>query len=207
MDQSFVQSNVAEVLDPSQEIVEEIVEIVEQVAPASPTLPSYHPTSWALLNTVLDRVDVITNGRAGSLYQFATFLVFGGSTALVNMAIVYVVFYRMQMPALTSQVHNLIAIALGCEISLTCNFFLNDNVTFKHMPGRSRSLLGRFWRFQTTGIVGTILTILIESAFSDFLHLPALVSTAIAIVIVLFYNFFMQSFFTYSKNKQVKVAA
>ena len=156
MEQTIVQSNVDEILDPSQEIIEEIVEIVEHVAPVASAKPSYQPTRWPQVNALLDKVDDITNGRAGSLVQFATFLVFGGTTTIINLAIVYVAYYRIPMPALTDAWHSLLATVLGCELSLTCNFLLNDNFTFKNMPGRSRSLLARFWRFQTTGIVGTL---------------------------------------------------
>jgi putative flippase GtrA len=206
MEQTIVQSNVDEILDPSQEIIEEIVEIVEHVAPAASAKPSYQPTRWPQANALLDKVDDITNGRAGSLVQFATFLVFGGTTTIINLAIVYVAYYRIPMPALTDAWHSLLATVLGCELSLTCNFLLNDNFTFKNMPGRSRSLLARFWRFQTTGIVGTLLNLAIATGLADLAHMNTLVAEAIAVIIVLFYNFFVQSFFTYAKHKQVKIA-
>jgi Predicted membrane protein len=198
MDRSFVQSNATEILDPSREVVEEFADIVEQVAPTGAKLPSYHPTRWARINNLLDKVDTITNGRAGSLVQFGSFLVFGGTTTIVNLVIMYAILRFV--PLHNAQLLNTLASALGCEISLICNFILNDNFTFKHMPGRSRSLWNRFLRFQGTALVGTLLTILIEAMLNNFLHIPSLIGQAIAIVIVLFYNFFMQSFFTYNKN-------
>lgn len=211
MDQTIVQSNVDEVLDPSQEIIEEIAEeiaeIVEHAAGATSAKRSYQPTRWPQVNALLDKLDTMTNGRAGSLVQFATFLVFGGITTIINLAIVYIVYYRIQMPFLTSDgARNLLASILGCELSLTVNFVLNDNYTFKNMPGRSRSFLGRFWRFQTTGIVGTLLNLGIQNGLHNLAHMNALIAEAIAVIIVLFYNFFVQSFFTYSKHKQVKTA-
>src|SRR5690348_1870917 len=109
MDQTIVRNTVVdEILDPSQEIVEEIVEIVEHVAPAASAKPSYQPTRWPQVNALLDKVDDITNGRAGSLVQFATFLVFGGTTTIINLAIVYVVL-AISMPGLTDAWHSLLA--------------------------------------------------------------------------------------------------
>ena len=206
MDRSFVQSTTTEILYPSREVVEELADIVESTAPTETKLPSYHPTQWALVNNLLDKVDTITNGRAGALVQFGTFLVFGGTTTIVNLVIMYAVLHFV--PIKNAQVLNTLASALGCEISLICNFVLNDNFTFKYMPGRSRSFWNRFLRFQGTALIGSLLTIIIEAFLNNIFHIPSLVSQAIAIVIVLFYNFFMQSFFTYNKNagKNAKVA-
>jgi putative flippase GtrA len=202
MERSIVQSNVDEILEPSREVVEEIVEIVEQVAPAR-SLPSYHPTKWAFVNSQLDRVDTITNGRAGLLMQFFFFLLFGGTTAIVNLAIQALVLYKVPMP-FSHNLSQFIADALGTEISVIANFMLNDTFTFRHMEGHARSWWARIGRFQTTALSGSVLTIVISMGLSNMEHLNPTVSQAIAIVIVTFYNFFFHQVFTYRRLKPSK---
>lgn len=205
MERSIVQSNVDEILEPSREVVEEIAEIVEQVASAR-SLPSYRPTKWVFVNRLLDQVDLKTNGRAGLLVQFFLFLLFGGSTAIVNIAIMDIFLYAVSLPLLNDNVHFVIADALGTEISVIANFMLNDTFTFRDLPGHARSWWARFGRFQTTALSGSVLTILLGSGFKFMLHINPTISQAVAIIIVTFYNFFFHQFFTYRHLKTAKAA-
>jgi putative flippase GtrA len=206
MKRSVIQGNVDEILDPSQEMIEEIAEIVEQVAPAH-SLPSYQPTRWASVNQLLDRVDVVTKGRAGTFVQFFLFLFFGGSTAIVNMAIMDVILYWVAMPVLGANAHYIIADAIGTEISVIVNFMLNDTFTFRHMDGHARSWWARFGRFQMTALSGSVLTILLSTGFHMMLHMTPTISQAIAIIIVTFYNFFFHQIFTYRSIKPARSVA
>lgn len=206
MDRSIIQNNVDEIIDPSREVIEEIAEIMDQVAPAL-VVPSYRPTRWTLANKALDKVDTLTSGRAGSLLQFASFLTIGGSTTIVNLAIVYVVLYKLNLPltalsvAVRVQVANLIASALGSELSLIANYMLNDTFTFRDAPGHDRPWFTRFSRFHATAIVGILLTIGLQSLQINLLHIQPLIGQGIAVIIVLFYNFFFHQFFTYRRLK------
>src|ERR1700753_2241021 len=185
MDHSYIQNDVDNIGDSSLEVVDELVEMVDQVAPASLIVPSYSPTQWDFLNNILDRVDLITKGRAGTLVKFVTFLVIGGFTTLINLAIVWVVYYKLSLP-IADTLHNLVAAALGSELSLIVNFMLNDKFNFNDGAGRDRPWLVRGMRFNATGLVGVFLTIGIESGFVDLLHLAPLIADAIAVIIVLF---------------------
>ncbi|GCE26648.1 hypothetical protein KDA_21320 [Dictyobacter alpinus] len=196
----FVQSNVDEIMDPSLEVVEELAEIMDQVAPAE-IVPSYRPTPWGEVNHLLDRVDTVTGGRAGSLIQFGTFLFIGGSTTIVNLAILYVILNVISFPSNLAFFHNLIGSASGSELSLLANFALNDRFTFRHSPGHERSWFARLSRFHATAVIGILLTIGIQTLLITLLHMNPLVGQAIAVVIVLFYNFFFHQFFTYRRLK------
>ncbi len=185
----------------SVELSEQEQVIQEILSSTPPTrLPSYHPTSWSIVNSVLDITDNITNGRAGLLQRLFSFLLFGGIAAIVNLIVFYLVFYHVALPG-TTEVHNIIAFLVAAEISLITNFIPNDRFTFRHLPGRTRSWPTRCARFHVTSISGTVLTFLIEFTLSTLFHVPAILSQAIAIVIVTFYNFAFHHLFTYRHVK------
>jgi hypothetical protein len=136
MDHSYIQNDVDNIGDSSHEVVDELVEMIDQVAPASLIVPSYSPTKWDFLNNILDRVDVITKGRAGSLMMFATFLIIGGFTSLINIGIAMVV-WDLFLPT-SNALTNLVGTVVGIEISLVVNFIFNDKFTFNNAPGHDR---------------------------------------------------------------------
>jgi len=193
----------------SLDIVEEIDElgqeqILQELLPSTPlgNSPSYHSTPWGIVNTLLDSVDSITHGRAGLLQRFASFVIIGGIAAMVNLAVFYITFYHVHFPTRLGLVlPNLVASILAAEISIMANFMLNDHFTFRYLPGRSRSWLTRCARFQVTSIGGSILTFLIEFGFSAVAHFPAIIAQAVALILVLFYNFSFHHLFTYRHVK------
>jgi putative flippase GtrA len=199
MDHSYIQNDVDNIGDSSHEVVDELVEMIDQVAPASLIVPSYSPTKWDFLNNILDRVDVITKGRAGSLMMFATFLIIGGFTSLINIGIAMVV-WDLFLPT-SNALTNLVGTVVGIEISLVVNFIFNDKFTFNNAPGHDRPWIVRFFRFHATGLVGVLLTISLQSVFVDFLNLNKTIALAISIIIVLFYNFTFHQIFTYRRVK------
>ncbi len=180
-------------------------QVIQEILSSTPPtkLPSYHPTSWGIVNSVLDIADNITNGRAGLLQRFFSFLLFGGIAAVVNLIVFYIIFYHIALPV-TTELHNVIAFLIASEISLITNFIPNDRYTFRHLPGRTRSWPARCARFHVTSISGTILTFIIEFTLSTVFHVPAIVSQAIAIILVMFYNFAFHHLFTYRHVKVVE---
>ncbi len=164
------------------------------------TLPSYRPTPWAIVNSSLDIVDRVSGGKADWFQRLVTYLFIGGMAAVVNLAVFYVIFYRLPLPVNTA-VHNLIASVLASEISIMANFIPNDYFTFRHLAGHERSWLARCSRFHITSIVGSLLTFLIEFGFTSVGHIPALASQATALILVLIYNFSFHHIFTYRHVK------
>ena len=168
------------------------------------SLPSYRSTRWALVNRALDIVDTVTGGRAGQVQRFFSFAFIGGLASLVNLLVLYVAYYHISMPVITIHVHYVIAFLLASEISILANFIPNDYFTFRHLPGHQRSWGARCLRFHLTSISGTVLTFLINFGLSYGLHISPVVAQAVALIIVLFYNFTVHHLFTY---RHIKTAA
>jgi putative flippase GtrA len=169
---------------------------------AMPLLPSYRPYRWALANDLLDIVDRVTGGRAGVFQRFCTYVVIGGFAAVVNLVVFFLVLH-ISLP-LDNLMRNIIASVCACEISIMANFVPNDHFTFKHLDGHSRTWAARCTRFHVTSLGGSLLTFLIQFGFSSIGHILAILSQAIALVIVLLYNFTFHHLFTY---RQVKAKA
>ena len=163
-------------------------------------LPSYRPTPWKFVNALLDIIDNYTGGRAGLFQRFFTFAFIGGVAALVNLLVFYVVFYRID-PQNKAVAHNILASVLASEVSIMANFIPNDYFTFSHLPGHERSWVARCARFHLTSIGGSLLTFLIQFGFSYAGHVPAMLSQATALIIVLFYNFSFHHIFTDGRVK------
>lgn len=162
--------------------------------------PSYYLTRWDLVNRILAVAEEKTGGKAGLLQRLFTYLMVGGFAALVNLA-VFGLMLRAALP-LSDQAHNIVAYCVAAELSIMANFIPNDRITFSHLPGHSRSWYARCLRFHTTCIMGTILTFIIEYALTYHFGFLALVAEAIAIVIVLFFNFTVHHVFTYAHKPE-----
>ena len=177
--------------------------LVLQKVPSASCLPSYHPTAWTFVNRVLDIVDTITGRRAAWCQRFFMFAFIGGFAALVNMAVFYLVFYVIALPV-NETMHNVIASVLAAEFSITANFVPNDFFTFRQLSGHQRSWIARCMRFHITCVGGIVLTFVIQFNFSHLLHIQPIIAQAIALILVLFYNFSFHHIFTY---RHVKPAA
>lgn len=175
------------------------VPISETFAPVQPPR-SYQPYRWNLPNQVLDFVDLKTNGRAGMIQRFVSYLFFGGSAAVVNLIVFFIGFHVIPWPT-DELLHNTLAYLCAAEMSIMANFLPNDRFTFKFLPGAKRPWLQRCLRFHMTAIVGTILTYLIELSITYFLHVPAIIGQAVALLLVLVYNFSFHHLFTYRHIK------
>jgi putative flippase GtrA len=199
MDQTLVDRSVDELLTPNSELDELVEEIVEQTATAR-QLPSYHPTQWAIVNRILDVVDRVTKGRADWVVRFVSYIFFGGTAAIVNLAVFFVALNYIPLHK-GSLAQNIFASVLACEISLMANFIPNDYFTFRHMQGRERSWGARCARFHVTSLIGSGLTVLIQLFFSHVAHIMPLLGQAFALILVLFYNFTFHHLFTYRHVK------
>ena len=200
MERLLTQNDSLDIIESVDELAQK--QILQEPLSANPLakLPSYHPTPWGIVNSLLDHVDTLTHGRAGLLQRFSSFVVIGGFAAVVNLVVFYLVFYHIPLPVSTST-HNVIASILAAEISIMANFIPNDHFTFRYLPGRERSWIARCARFQMTSIGGSILTFLIEFGFSTLAHFSPIIAQAIALILVLFYNFAFHHLFTYRHVK------
>jgi len=163
--------------------------------------PSYQAYPWSLPNRILDIVDMKTNGRAGQVQRVITYLFFGGTAALVNLAVFYVMYHLVLGSMPKSLLHNTLSYIVAAELSILANFIPNDRFTFNTLPGAKRPWLQRCVRFHMTCIVGATLTFLIELGLSTFTKIDPLIAEAIATLLVLIYNFSAHHLFTYRHVK------
>jgi putative flippase GtrA len=190
MKQSFVEREL--------EDVSEAIDVLDALDLPAEHIPSYQNTPWSALNQLLGKVDRITGGRAGLFQRLFSFVFIGGFGALVNLAVMTICLV-IPMP-LEYQIHWLIAFLVASEISVLANFIPNDYFTFRSMAGQ-RSWLARCVRFHITASSGILLTFVISYALTHFLRTPAFVSQAVALVLVMFFNFSAHHFFTYRGTK------
>ena len=161
--------------------------------------PSYHPTSWLMVNRLLVVVDNLTGGLAGWVQRFFSFAFIGGFAACVNLVVFFIVNNYVHLPV-NAIAHNAIAFIVANEVSLLANFIPNDYFTFRRMA-RNRPWGMRCARFHITACSGITLTYILQFCFNFFLHLPPILALAAAIWIVLFYNFTVHHLFTYRHKK------
>ena len=164
-------------------------------------LRTYQPYPWHFLNAILDVVDARTRGRAGWLQRFISYLFFGGTAALVNLIVFYVMFYHVLAPLQPIVVRNTLSYIIAAELSIMANFLPNDRFTFRTLPGARRPWLQRCLRFHMTTIIGSLLTFLIELGISSLTPIQPIIAEAIATLIVLAYNFSFHHIFTYRHIK------
>jgi len=159
--------------------------------PAGPPLVAQKNTSHyqAMYRYWYARLDHYTKGRADEVVRFGSFLFFGGLAALVNLACVW---FFSRYTTLPYDVY----IVLATEISLLCNFVMNDRATFRSL-GRQRPWPLRCLRFHGPASVGFMLTLVIAYLAYHFGHLPPVSAQAVAIIIVTFVNFAMHRLWTY----------
>ena len=166
------------------------------VAASLAEAPSYAPTGNGLLDGLLQRVDSLTNGKAGLLQRAFTYVCIGGLAAVINLITLFVLYNVIAMP-FSPNIHWLIGFIIAAVVSTMANFILNDWLTFSHLPGHARSWTMRCLRFYSTSLLGTIITLILSFACKTWLGMSALVAEAVAIIIALFVNFTMHHVWTY----------
>lgn len=158
---------------------------------------SYYDTRWALVNRALELTEQVTHGKAGLIQRAVTYLIIGGTAAVVNLSILAIFFHFGSTSVLW---YLILANVVAYELSIMANFIPNDYFTFRHLAGHNRSWWARCLRFHITSLSGVAVTAIL---FTLFFHLMgqqqrfALVAQAIAIIIATFYNFTVHHLFTY----------
>lgn len=130
-----------------------------------------------------------TKGHGAEVMRLGSFLFVGGLASLINLAGVW---FFSRYTALPYDLY----IVLATEISLLCNFAMNDQLTFRSL-GSQRSWLMRCLRFHGPASIGFVLTLLIAYAAHHAGHLSPVSAQAVAIIIVTFVNFTMHRLWTY----------
>jgi putative flippase GtrA len=161
---------------------------------------SYHPTGNATADAALEIIDRLTRGRADWFQRAFSYLIFGGFSAIVNLVVFSLVYYQVPWPA-HQQWHYVLAFAAASEVSILANFFPNDAITFRYLPGHSRPWVVRCIRFHGTYLLGTSLQLILSFSL-HLLGCPAVFAQALAIALVTAFNFAFHHIFTYRGERQ-----
>ena len=137
-----------------------------------------------------------TKGHGAEVMRLGSFLFVGGLASLVNLVCVWFFARYTHLP------YDLY-IVLATEISLLCNFAMNDRLTFRSL-GSQRSWLMRCLRFHGPASIGFLLTLLIAYVAHHVGHLQPVSAQAVAIIIVTFVNFTMHRLWTYRGGSHAK---
>jgi len=119
---------------------------------------------------------------------------------VVNLVVFSLVYYQVSWPA-NQRWHYVLAFATASEVSIMANFFPNDAITFRHLPGHSRPWLVRCIRFHATYLLGTLLQLLLSFSL-HLLGCPAVFAQALAIALVTAFNFAFHHIFTYHRERE-----
>ena len=145
----------------------------------------------------LASIDKFTGGHADLVQRAFSYLLFGGFAVIVNLLVFSLVYYQIAWPA-DQQWHYFIAFAAASEVSILANFLPNDTITFRRLPGHSRSWPVRCARFHVTYIFGTLLQLCLSFSL-HLLGVPALFAQATAIALATTFNFIFHHIFTYRR--------
>ena len=157
---------------------------------------SYYDTRWPLVNQALAITERLTGGRAGVIQRLFTYLVIGGTAAVVNLGAFAVFEHFGSLKTLS--LYSVIAYFASYESSILANFIPNDYFTFRFLSGHQRSWLARCLRFHVTSLSGVLVTFVISWVLFHLIGMPLLPSQAIALILAVFYNFTAHHLFTYA---------
>ena len=168
-----------------------VEDVQESDTVAQPSVVSNALTTryQALYTWLYFKLNRYTRGHGAEVMRLGSFLFVGGLASLVNLVFVWLFARYTPLP------YDLY-IVLATEISLLCNFAMNDQLTFRSL-GNQRSWLMRCLRFHAPASIGFLLTFLISYAAYHAGHLPPVRAQAVAIIIVTFVNFAMHRLWTY----------
>lgn len=162
-----------------------------------PPAQSYYETRWSFVNQALAITEQLTGGRAGTLQRLFTYVLIGGTAAIVNLGVL-AIFQREG--SFKVWWYLVLANVAAYEISILANFIPNDYFTFRFLPGHQRSWLARCLRFHLTSVSGVLVTSALFFVFYHGFGLAALAAQAIALIIAVFYNFTVHHLFTYASK-------
>ena len=166
------------------------------IAAILPPAQSYYDTRWTVVNQALALLEQLTGGRAGTVQRLFTYVLIGGTAALVNLGVFAIFEHFGSLKTLS--LYSALAYIIAYESSILANFIPNDYFTFRFLSGHQRSWLARCTRFHITSLSGVLVTFIISWVLFHIVGLRLLPSQAIALILAVFYNFTVHHLFTYA---------
>lgn len=128
-----------------------------------------------------------------SVRQFLSYLICGGFATLADMGTLFVL-------AGVLRFNHLIAAAFAFLVGISTNYSLNTMLVFKSQGKIKKELT----IFALVGIGGLLWTELLLWILVDKLKLYFMIAKAMAVVLVLFWNFFMRKKFVFSNEPKLE---
>lgn len=123
--------------------------------------------------------------------RFILFCVVGATSSMIDMAGLYAGVDILHL--------NLyLAATLSFALASVNGYYLNQRLTFK---SSERATLRQYLQFLLISVVGLGLTIFLLHAFTAYAGLHYLIAKIITIILVVFWNYFANVFWTFRKSK------
>ncbi len=139
--------------------------------------------------------------RNDTLFEFLRYAVVGGISALVDMAVNYVILFFVLASTKENTLHVAVAVALGFAAGLAVNYILSNIFVFRRAEQREK---GRTWRafliYVTVGLIGFGLTELFTLLGTRLIgegKVWYLILTCVVKGIVLIWNYVGRKIFVY----------
>jgi len=126
-------------------------------------------------------------------WQFVKFCMVG----LTNLAVYLAVYWILTRLV---HLHYIIASIGGFGVAVTWSFFINRKWTFKHEIGNSKK---QYVTFFTANVISMCVNLVLLTFFIEILHIYDLYAQLIGSVIVAFFNFGLNRFWTFRRIKEV----
>jgi putative flippase GtrA len=130
--------------------------------------------------------DIFLKKADNGFYQFIRYLFAGGTATLVDITVLFILYHLLHVNYLVSA-----GISFVCGVST--NFTINITWVFKS-KGKIKK---EFILFVLIGIGGLLWTELILWILAGNFHFPVMAAKLVAVVLVLFWNFFMRKKFIF----------
>jgi putative flippase GtrA len=128
--------------------------------------------------------------------RFVSFLVVGGSSTILNLAVVTLISILLGWPYIPTAL-------VAYEAGILYSFVLMDTLTFRSLTGAAGGWVARCARFHSAYIVGVALTLLLAEGFQVLLRWQEVVAHALALAIATVVNFTSIRFWTYRGRRHV----
>ena len=125
--------------------------------------------------------------------QFFSYLVCGGIATLADMSVLFILTSALQ-------INHLIAAAIGFLAGVATNYSLNIQLVFKSKGKTKKELT----LFTLIGIGGLLWTEFIIWILVDNMTFKLMIAKMIAVILVLFWNFFMRKKFVFPSESNLE---
>lgn len=127
------------------------------------------------------------------IYRFFKFAVVGGIGAVIQF-----IFWKIfnNIFGISSR----LALAISIEIAIISNFLLNNIWTFKDR-GRHGNAFFKFLKFNLVSLGGLLIQLIVYTILTERIGLYKDFAVIFGILAGMFWNFFINNFWTWRKNK------